>query len=48
METGTGLGLMVVKQFLEINEAKLDIQSTLGKGSVFEVSFKIAKEDDLA
>ncbi|MFD2826949.1 tetratricopeptide repeat protein [Leeuwenhoekiella polynyae] len=40
METGTGLGLMMVKQFLELNEAKLDIKSNPGKGTEFRISFK--------
>lgn len=45
LETGTGLGLMVVKQFLELNEATFDIQSTPGKGSTFFVSFKTVPAD---
>ena len=40
METGTGLGLMMVKQFLELNEARLDITSNPGKGTEFKISFK--------
>tara|TARA_B100001167_G_scaffold68007_1_gene40277 strand:- start:14429 stop:16309 length:1881 start_codon:yes stop_codon:yes gene_type:complete len=45
LETGTGLGLMVVKQFLELNEATFEIESIPGKGSTFFVSFKIAPPD---
>ena len=40
METGTGLGLMMVKQFLELNEAKLDITSNPEEGTEFRISFK--------
>lgn len=36
---GTGLGLAIVKHVLQRHGATLDIASTLGKGSVFSVSF---------
>jgi len=39
METGTGLGLLLVKEFLRSNQAQLDVVSTSGKGSEFLVSF---------
>ena len=42
METGTGIGLMLVKQFLAINQACLDIQSYPGKGAEFIVAFRKA------
>tara|TARA_R100000306_G_scaffold62563_1_gene73566 strand:- start:60942 stop:62840 length:1899 start_codon:yes stop_codon:yes gene_type:complete len=42
METGTGLGLMLVKQFLKLNDAQLDVQSTPGEGSEFILSFNMA------
>ena len=42
METGTGIGLMLVKHFLSINGASLDIKSYPGKGSEFIVAFKKA------
>lgn len=45
MEIGTGLGLMVVKQFLELNDATLEIESVPGKGSTFVVCFKKAPVD---
>lgn len=38
-EVGTGLGLVLVRQFAEHNKGKLSIQSTPGKGSEFTVSF---------
>ncbi len=43
METGTGIGLMLVKHFLSINRATLDIKSYQGKGSEFIVSFEKAE-----
>ncbi|MFN4120486.1 phosphate regulon sensor histidine kinase PhoR [Acidovorax sp.] len=36
---GTGLGLAIVKHVLQRHGATLDISSTLGKGSVFAVTF---------
>ena len=39
METGTGLGLLLVKEFLKANSAQLEIKSTPGVGSEFIVSF---------
>ncbi len=42
METGTGIGLMLVKHFLSINQAKLDIKSYPGEGAEFIVAFQKA------
>lgn len=39
MEEGTGLGLLLVKQFLLNNNGKLDIKSTEGKMTEFVISF---------
>ncbi len=36
---GNGLGLALVKEYLEINNAKLEIESEKGKGSTFSVIF---------
>jgi signal transduction histidine kinase len=36
-ETGTGLGLQLVKEFVDMNNGRLEIESTVGKGSVFTV-----------
>jgi signal transduction histidine kinase len=38
-EKGTGLGLLLVRQFTEENQGRLDISSAPGKGSTFTVSF---------
>jgi two-component system phosphate regulon sensor histidine kinase PhoR len=38
---GTGLGLAIVKHVLERHQAHLDVESVLGKGSLFRCTFKI-------
>lgn len=37
---GTGLGLTLVKNFLALNKAEINVKSELGRGSVFTVTFK--------
>jgi two-component system phosphate regulon sensor histidine kinase PhoR len=43
---GTGLGLAIVKHILEGHNSKAEVQSTLGKGSVFSFKLPRAKVDD--
>ncbi len=40
-ETGTGLGMMVVKDIIKSMKGTLTIQSTLGKGTTFSISLPI-------
>ena len=40
---GTGLGLSIVKHILTRHQAKLEIKSTLGKGSIFSAVFPEAR-----
>ena len=37
---GTGLGLSIAKEYVEINKGEIAVQSTLGEGSCFEITFK--------
>jgi signal transduction histidine kinase len=39
-ETGTGLGLRIVKDFVDLLNAKIQVESQPGKGSVFALSFR--------
>jgi two-component system phosphate regulon sensor histidine kinase PhoR len=43
---GTGLGLAIVKHILEGHTSKAEVQSTVGKGSVFSFKLARAKADD--
>ncbi|MDC0100750.1 sensor histidine kinase, partial [Crocinitomicaceae bacterium] len=37
---GTGLGLSIAKEYVEINKGEIAVQSTLGEGSCFEITFR--------
>ena len=41
-EKGTGLGLVVVKEFIQMNNGKLSIESKPGKGTVFSFTLPVA------
>jgi signal transduction histidine kinase len=41
-EKGTGLGILLCKNFIQINNGKLQIHSTEGKGSEFIVSLPLS------
>lgn len=43
-EGGTGLGLAIAKHILEGHKSKINVASTLGKGSVFSFSLPLEKE----
>ena len=37
---GTGLGLSIAKEYVQINKGRIAVQSILGEGSCFKISFK--------
>ena len=43
---GAGLGMSLVSVILERHNAVLDIESTLGKGTIMTVKFNLVKDDD--
>lgn len=42
-EQGTGLGLMIVKEFVEKNNGVLKVESVIGKGSTFVIELPVIK-----
>lgn len=43
---GVGLGLALTKRYLDLIQARLDLESEKGKGSKFTITFKHAQADD--
>lgn len=43
---GTGLGLAIVKHSCLINGGNIEVDSTLGKGSIFRVTFPLVKPEE--
>lgn len=46
-ESGTGLGLILSKQFIEMNNGRLNFQSEIGKGSTFHIILPVSKDQDI-
>ena len=43
-EKGTGLGLVLVKEFVEMNNGKINVESKVGIGTIFKIKFPKSKE----
>lgn len=41
-ETGTGLGLTIVKQILDMQAGEISVESSVGEGSTFEIKLPLA------
>ncbi|WP_109436631.1 ATP-binding protein [Aquimarina sp. AU119] len=44
--SGTGIGLAIVKEFIELHEGSVTVQSTIGKGSSFELNFPVISDSN--
>lgn len=42
---GTGLGLSLVKKFVELHEGKVEVDSEVGKGSTFSFWIPVQRTD---
>jgi two-component system sensor histidine kinase ResE len=43
---GTGLGLAIAQQIIEAHQGTISVRSTLGEGTVFEVTMPVVQSDD--
>ena len=45
MASGTGLGLAIIKEILELHGGRIELRSTLGKGSTFAVTLSVGSPE---
>ncbi|MFL5695320.1 MAG: sensor histidine kinase, partial [Ktedonobacteraceae bacterium] len=43
---GSGLGLAIVQSIVQEHQGTIEVESTLGKGSIFTVTLPVALSDD--
>ena len=44
-ESSSGLGLYIVKQVVDLHDGNVEVDSTVGEGSTFRISFPVAEPD---
>ena len=44
---GIGLGLLIAKQIVHQFDGKISFESQVGRGTTFEFTFKLSKEEDM-
>jgi len=43
---GSGLGLTLIREIVEAHQGKVDVESELGKGSLFSIRLPISQRED--
>ena len=46
-EKGSGLGLVIVKKLVQLQDGNIDVTSQLGKGTIFRISFPLLEQNQV-